>query len=168
VTDIRDDERRSLLKEAGWGDAAISPLPGDASTRRYFRVTRGRQTALLMDQPQTAETPVAPASASAEERRALGYNALARLAGADVARFAAAAAYLRGRGLTAPEIYAADPAKGLLLIEDFGDVLFVDAIDGGSDERTLYEAAIDALAVLHEEGATSFGFPNARAVRALG
>ena len=36
------------------------PLTGDASTRRYIRLTRQGGKAMLMDQPQGAETPAAP------------------------------------------------------------------------------------------------------------
>ena len=108
---------------------------------------------MLMDQPQGAEAPVAGPTATAQERLALGYNALARLAGADCARFVAAADYLRGRGLAAPEVYAADAADGFLLLEDLGDDLYTDVIDSGANEHTLYEAAIDALVRLHAEPA---------------
>jgi aminoglycoside/choline kinase family phosphotransferase len=108
---------------------------------------------MLMDQPQGAEAPVAGANATAEERRALGYNALARLAGADCARFVAAANYLRRRGIAAPEILAADTAHGFLLLEDLGDDLYTDVLTGGGDEHSLYAAAIDALVLLHTEAA---------------
>jgi aminoglycoside/choline kinase family phosphotransferase len=104
---------------------------------------------MLMDQPQHAETPTASVNATPEERRALGYNAIARLAGADCARFVAAAQYLRGVGLGAPDIYAGDTAQGFLLLEDLGDDLYSDVLSAGGSEETLYGAAIDALAVLH-------------------
>ena len=66
---------------------------------------------------------MAPPGADEAARRALGYNAVARLAGADCRRFAAAAQFLRASGLGAPAIYAADHARGLLLLEDLGDAL---------------------------------------------
>ena len=155
--------RRELMSEflsrAGWDGAEHRPLPGDASTRRYIRLHLGARTAMLMDQPQTAETPPAPPHATPEERRALGYNALARLAGADCGRFIAAAQYLRGCGLAAPEIYAADTAHGFLLLEDLGIDLYTDTIDDGGDERQLYEAAIDGLVELHLKPAPLFLAP---------
>jgi N-acetylmuramate 1-kinase len=144
----RDEAREAFLKSAGWGDAARAPLPGDASTRRYVRLDRGGAKAMLMDQPQSAETPAAPANATPEARRALGYNAVARLAGADCARFVAAANFLRGQGLSAPEILAADPASGFVIIEDLGDALYADMVDAGN-EAQLYGAAADVLARLH-------------------
>src|ERR1700743_1656635 len=111
----RNSARRDFLARSGWSDAVLTPLPGDASTRTYARLDLGGRKAMLMDQPQGAETPTAPEGASAEERRALGYNALARLAGADTGRFVAASNYLRGRGLAAPEVFAGDTAQGFLV-----------------------------------------------------
>jgi len=142
-----------FLSSAGWSGAERVPLSGDASTRRYFRLQRGRQTALLMDQPQGAEAPVAGANATPEQRKALGYNAVARLAGADCARFVAAAEWLRGLGLSAPAIHAADPAAGFVLMEDLGADLFVDSLAKGADETLLYRGAAEVLAKLHRVGA---------------
>jgi aminoglycoside/choline kinase family phosphotransferase len=149
----RADAMASFLKDAGWGTAKQAPLPGDASTRRYIRLHRDGQTAMLMDQPQSAEAPIAAADASPEQRRALGYNATARLAGADCGRFVAVANYLRGRGLAAPEIYASDPKQGFVLLEDLGNGLYVDVLANGADEEALYAAAIDALVALQAEPA---------------
>jgi aminoglycoside/choline kinase family phosphotransferase len=149
----REEAMQAFLKNAGWGDAIVAPLPGDASTRRYFRVAHGSRKAMLMDQPQQAEAPVAAARATPDERRALGYNAIARLAGADTARFVAASRFLRAQGLSAPDIYAADPVQGFVLIEDLGDALYADVLADGGDAHELYGAAIDALAQIHTEAA---------------
>ena len=139
-------DRQDFLRRHGWGDAEIAPLPGDASTRHYARLTQKDRRAMLMDQPQAAETAVAPPEADEATRRALGYNAVARLAGADCRRFAAAAEFLRARGLGAPEIYAADHRQGLMLLEDLGDTLFTDVVAQGVSEETLYKAAVEVLA----------------------
>jgi N-acetylmuramate 1-kinase len=106
-----------------------------------------------MDQPQGAEAPVAPANATPEERQALGYNAVARLAGGDCARFIAAANYLRSLGLSAPEIYADEAADGLVLMEDLGTDLFTDSLGKGADEKALYAGAAEVLARIHLEAA---------------
>jgi aminoglycoside/choline kinase family phosphotransferase len=142
-----------FLRESGWEEAAVVPLPGDASTRRYFRADLGGRKAMVMDQPQAAETPTAPPGAGAEERRALGYNAIARLAGADCARFIAVADYLRARGLSAPDIYAADTKNGFVLMEDLGNDLYAEVVAAGCDEDALYRAAIEALAAMHTHAA---------------
>ena len=145
----RAEAMEAFLAAAGWDDAVRSPLPGDASTRRYIRLRRGERSAMLMDQPQTAETPAASPEATPQERRALGYNAVARLAGADCGRFVAAADYLRSLGLSAPEIYAADVARGFVLIEDLGDDLYAEVLAKGADELALYQGAAKVLAKLH-------------------
>ena len=153
----RVSERSSAMKEflarSGWGDATVIPLPGDASTRRYARLSQGGRKAMLMDQPQNAEAPAAPIDASEETRRTLGYNALARLAGADCARFVAAAQWLRAHGLAAPEIYQADPACGFVILEDLGDALFAEVLADGGDEKELYRHAVEVLAKIHDRAA---------------
>nr|WP_279590164.1 phosphotransferase [Rhizomicrobium palustre] len=128
-------------------------MPGDASTRRYERLFKPGASALLMIQPQGAETPTAGKDATPEERKALGYNAVARLAGADCGRFVAAAEYLSSLGLSAPKIYAADPAHGLVLLEDLGADLFTDSLAKGVAEAELYKGAAEVLAKLHAQGA---------------
>jgi N-acetylmuramate 1-kinase len=153
VTSDRSEDIEKFLACAGWRDAERLPLTGDASTRRYIRLRRRGETALLMDQPQSAEAPTAAANATPGQRKALGYNAVARLAGADCGRFVAAANYLRTAGLSAPAVYTKDTALGFVLIEDLGDDLYADALARGASERLLYEAAADVLAHLHAQPA---------------
>jgi hypothetical protein len=156
----REQQRRDFVERSGWRGAEIVPRPGDASTRSYARVALNGRKAMLMDQPQSAEAPAAPANATPEERRALGYNAVARLAGADTARFVAAGNHLRGLGLSTPEIFATDPAQGFVLIEDLGDELYADVLTRGGDERDLYEQAAEVLAALHAEEAPALLRPD--------
>ena len=148
-----DRSPQEFLRRSGWGDAAVTPLPGDASTRRYARLQLDGRGALLMDQPQNSETPTAPEQAGEPERQALGYNAVARLAGADTSRFQAVAEHLQARGLAAPQIHAADHAGGFVIIEDFGDGLFADVLADGAAEEDLYKAAVEVLAKLHAQAA---------------
>jgi aminoglycoside/choline kinase family phosphotransferase len=146
-------DRQEFLRAAGWGDAELVPLPGDASTRRYARLLHNGRRAMLMDQPQAAEAAVAPPYADEAARRALGYNAVARLAGADCRRFSAVSDFLRTRGLAAPEILAADYPGGWLVLEDLGDALFSDVLAAGGSEEELYKAAVEILARIHREKA---------------
>lgn len=88
----------AFLLAAGWADATTVPLAGDASTRRYVRLTRGSHSAILMD------APVATAADRAS------YTA-----------FRAIGAHLRNLGLSAPVELRADPDLGLILMEDLGD-----------------------------------------------
>jgi len=117
----------AFLEQHGWADAERRVLAGDASFRRYDRLTRGSQVAVLMDAPPPHE---------------------------DVGPFVHVGRYLTGLGLAAPEILAADDAAGLLLIEDLGDDLFSRVLrEARADEGELYAAAIDVLIALHAEGA---------------
>lgn len=144
----REQQRLDFLKAAGLADAVRAPLPGDASTRRYERLTTADgHTLILMDQPPAEESAVAPHDADAEQRRALGYNAEARLAGGSVAAFVAIAGWLRNRGLSAPMIGARDTSAGFAVLEDMGDDVFA---SHDRDLEVLYGAAVDALAALHE------------------
>ncbi len=123
----------AFLAGAGWGGARREPLPGDASFRRYVRLRRGRETVMLMDAPPPEE---------------------------EVRPFATVAARLRHLGLSAPEVYRADPAHGLLLLEDFGDDTFTRLLDRGESEQELYLLATDALAALQGQPGAADGFPS--------
>ena len=165
----RQSQMLGFIEKAGWSGAELHPLTGDASTRRYVRLARRGHTAMLMDQPRGAEAAACPAEASADERRKLGYNAMARLAGPDCRPFAALSHYLRGRGFSAPEILAYDYDAGFLLIEDFGDGRFADLMAGGRAEPPFYETAIDALVELHAKPAPkTLDVPGAGACHLLG
>ncbi|MGH6786701.1 MAG: aminoglycoside phosphotransferase family protein, partial [Novosphingobium sp.] len=113
----------AFLAAAGWGGATIAPLDGDASFRRYFRVSGPRGSAMLMDAPPPNEEPAA---------------------------FLRAARWLDENGMRAPRILADDAARGLVLLEDFGDVRLREYLDQWpADEAEVYAAAVDALVRLH-------------------
>jgi len=142
----------AFLAASGLGGAARQVLPGDASTRRYERLRPvSGPSLILMDQAPALETRPCPPEATPAERAALGFNALYRLAAGRVDAFVACAGYLRGRGLSAPAMIAADPGAGLAVLEDLGEDLYARVIEGGADEGALYDAAVDALIVLHAE-----------------
>ncbi|MEO1135206.1 MAG: phosphotransferase [Pseudomonadota bacterium] len=142
------DARAAFLENAGWGAAAAEALAGDASTRSYQRLRMGGENAVLMIAPPASEAPSCPPEADEAERRALGYNAMARLAGPNLNAFVALSSALRDAGLSAPTVYAADQVAGLALLEDLGDDLFARII-GKVKEETLYCAGVDALVTLH-------------------
>nr|WP_316629582.1 phosphotransferase [uncultured Brevundimonas sp.] len=149
----RENLRLDFLKAAGLSEAVRAPLPGDASTRRYERLTPATgPTLMLMDQAPAAESPPCDPSWTPDQRRAAGWNAVARLSAGRIEAFAAVAAHLKSLGLSAPEIPALDAPNGLAVLEDFGDDLFARVIADGANETPLYLAAIEALTVLHEAG----------------
>lgn len=146
----REALRLDFLASAGLADAARAPLPGDASTRRYERLTLPTgATLMLMDQAPAAESPPADPSWTPVQRKAAGWNATARLSAGRIDAFAAVAAHLRTVGLSAPDVIALDVANGLAVLEDLGDDLFARAIERGEPEEPLYMAAVEALAELH-------------------
>jgi len=146
----REDEIQVFLKQAGWSKAVRNAVPGDASTRHYERLKLNGEIAVLMDAPKGVEAPSEPEGASVEDRKALGYNALARLAGPNPEAFACIANELIMRGFSAPKIIAADLDKGLMLLEDLGEAVYAKIIKNDiANERPLYEAAVDTLAAIY-------------------
>ncbi|MBX3495007.1 MAG: phosphotransferase [Parvibaculum sp.] len=141
MTTTRDETIRAFLAAAGWGEAARRPLAGDASTRRYERLSLKGRPAVLMDWPSGPDAPVAAGRAA--------YSRIAHLA-EDVRAFVAVGEHLRGLGLSAPEIFAADIAQGLLLLEDLGDDVYGTLIEKGAGPAgepldELYRAGIETL-----------------------
>ena len=140
----REVLRLDFLRSAGLAEAVRAPLPGDASTRRYERLTTASgATLMLMDQAPAAESRPCDPSWTPEQRHAHGWNAVARLSAGRIEAFAAVAAHLKSLGLSAPEINAVDAPNGLAVIEDFGDALFAKVIAEGAEEAPLYRAAQD-------------------------
>ncbi|MFZ4762917.1 MAG: aminoglycoside phosphotransferase family protein [Alphaproteobacteria bacterium] len=121
----RDDERlafiQSLTLPVNWQKARITPLAGDASFRRYFRLETVTQHAMLMDCPPGKE-PLQP------------YLYIANL--------------LQQEGFSAPTILQHDLVHGFALIEDFGDETFTRLLAKGHDERSLYDMAVDVLSAI--------------------
>jgi len=148
----REAQIRDFLAAAGLAEARREGLPGDASTRSYERLLRpGRPTLMLMNAPRAAEAGPCPPDATHEQRAAAGWNAMNRLAAGRVEAFVAAAGYLRGRGLSAPEILAADFSAGLAVVEDLGDALFARRIEAGDPAEPFYAEAVDLLLHLHSQ-----------------
>lgn len=117
----------TFLLLAGWAKASRRPLAGDASNRRYDRLTNfDGARAVLMDAPPSK--------------------------GEDVAPFIAVADYLARHGLSAPKLLARDMVEGFLLLEDLGDDLFARVlVEAPEKEETLYAAATDVLLHLHAQ-----------------
>lgn len=89
------DIAERFVQAQGWGGAARVALAGDASARRYDRLSMGGIRAVLM---------LAPPEDTA------AFDA-----------FLSIASKLRGLGLSAPRIIGSDKSRGLMLLEDLGD-----------------------------------------------
>jgi aminoglycoside/choline kinase family phosphotransferase len=59
--------------------------------------------------------------------------------------------YLKSLGLSAPSILDHDLSQGFLALEDFGDATYTRLLQAGENPYPLYELAVDALIVLHQE-----------------
>ena len=116
----------SFLKGSPWALSQRQTIAGDASNRRYERLTlQDGTTAILMDAPTNQ--------------------------GEDTRPFIEITNFLRNAKLSAPKILAQDPINGFLLLEDLGDDLFARIVSTNPImERLLYEAATDVLLHLHE------------------
>ena len=137
---IPRDGASDFLTNAGWGAAAVEPLAGDASFRRYFRVLESGRRAVLMDAPPAHE---------------------------DVKPFLSVADLLLDAGFSAPQILARDLDRGFLLIEDFGDRLLGPVLKTDPHlEAPVYAQAVDLLAALHGAAQPSALPPYDRAVLA--
>jgi N-acetylmuramate 1-kinase len=117
MTSPRGPSIDGFLAAAGWGAAQRRPITGDASFRRYERLTRQGESAVLMDAPPPE----------------------------NVRPFLAVARLLGRAGFAVPAILAADESAGLLLLEDFGDDTYTRLLAQGESERHLYELAVDLL-----------------------
>jgi hypothetical protein len=98
--------------------ASLSPVGADASFRRYFRVhLNNGEHYIVMDAPPQHE---------------------------DCQPFVKIAKYLAKKGVKVPTVLHADLEQGLLVLTDFGDVTYLDALTPDSADE-LYMAAIDEL-----------------------
>jgi len=96
----------------------MSALAGDASSRRYFRVTQHDQHWILMDAPPPLCT---------------------------VEPFVRIANWLARGGIRVPALVAQDIPSGLLLLEDLGDVTWAQALTKGVDVEPLMADAMEQL-----------------------
>jgi aminoglycoside/choline kinase family phosphotransferase len=116
---------------AAAAELRIEALAGDASTRRYFRVTRDRSSTVLALYPE----PFDAAESS----------------------FVVVRELFAGFGLPLPRILDHDGARGVLVLEDLGDVTLQDALRPASEaeREAFYREALGQLARLQREAARS-------------
>src|SRR5437763_16175859 len=112
----------AFLDGCGWGDAKLTPLAGDASFRRYYRLGNNGQRAVLMDAPPPQE---------------------------DVVPYIAVAQLLRRLGFSAPEVFAEGRGAGFLLMEDFGDDTYTSLLDRGDHGPVLFFIVVGLMILLY-------------------
>ena len=107
----------------------------DASTRTYVRLRGASSTYMVMNAPGQANM---------------------------IDRFDRVARCLRAAGLNVPVLHAVDAATGRVLMSDFGDTTYLQALSTQSPGQ-LYKDAIDALATMQARANASFLAPYDRA-----
>src|SRR5690554_5714293 len=108
----------------GWGEVVpgqLQPASADASFRQYFRWSDAQRSLIIMDAPPPQE---------------------------DVRPFIRIAGLLADAGVHTPEILAADPEQGFLLIEDLGARTYLESIQAGitdAEFERMFAGALQAL-----------------------
>lgn len=122
------NEQLSQLLDMDSVDIELTTVSGDASFRRYFRAQLGEQSFIAVDAPPDNENSEL---------------------------FVEIAGYLREAGVKSPRVFAKNYPDGFLLIEDFGDSLYLPRLltlqKGGLDAISEYQVEIlykDALRAL--------------------
>lgn len=115
-----------LTQLARQGDLALTvpwhlqPICGDASFRRYFRLTNGPQSWIAVDAPPDKESCLT---------------------------FVTLAKGWRLMGVPVPEVFHLDALQGFMLLEDFGDQDLLSQLQQGAPDP-LYQQALDTLRVI--------------------
>ena len=116
------DERRALLadwlqKSTSFRGGVLSVASADASFRRYFRLLLGGKSFIVMDAPPDLEPSLA---------------------------FVEIGTWMKQAGILVPEIFAQDLDLGFLVLSDFGDHHFQDAL-GDESWNSLYRLATNEI-----------------------
>lgn len=125
VLDQRMEHSRVWAKSVLGYPFVLTPVSGDASFRRYFRLSDGDHSLIVMDAPPELEA---------------------------IDSFLNVQKRLYAQGVRVPEVIATNLENGFVLLEDFGDRLYQNAVQEGDVDR-LYDQALQALLELqHVDG----------------
>ena len=123
---------RWVFDDLGFEGGRLAPASADASFRRYFRLTRGEDTYIVMDAPPDKE---------------------------DLGPFSSVARLLLRIGVNVPVILATDSKRGFLLLSDLGVRQYLDELEAETADR-LYADALGALSIMQTaDGATARDLP---------
>ncbi len=122
LMDISQQPISDWLEKAKWV-TSVSRIPGDASNRKYYRVKALEKSFILMKMESFAD-----------QKDSLPFLVVAR--------------HLLSSGVDVPQVLDLDAERGLILLEDLGDITLLRQLQGVSTsdgERHLYEKVIDSL-----------------------
>ncbi len=97
----------------------ISPIAGDASTRKFYRVSTFKKKKLLVF------------SSKEKYQNLILYTAINK--------------YLRSKKILTPKLYQYDFSRGIIIIEDFGDTTFYKILFKTKNKIAIYKKIIDLL-----------------------
>lgn len=115
-----------FLKGTEWESFDLIPMSADMGLRRYFRLERGGEKALLMDMSR------------------------AGILETGLKEFIDVADFLRTNDVRVPDVYHYDLETGYSVIEDLGNTSFGDAIKQNVSEADLYHQATDVLVKIRQ------------------
>lgn len=117
-------DRSAPIPGGALGAGAVSaPIAGGGSGRTYLRIAEGKRSLIALAEPDGGE---------------------------ELRRYVELAAFLGRCGIPVPEVYAADEAGEILIVEDLGDTRLEDALGGigAEGELAFYRDAIEILLCL--------------------
>lgn len=118
------DNIQDFIRKTPWANSKFEALHGDASPRKYYRLSSDTSSVILMDSKECIEL---------------------------INPFINISNYLRKYGFSSPEIYEIDHSSGYILLEDFGDNTFYKFIQEKPNEiGKIYKTALDLLLAFKE------------------
>ncbi|NDF14603.1 hypothetical protein EB061_04690 [bacterium] len=148
---LREEQGMQTFVERSRGIHSIEKMPGDASTRRYYRIK-------ALDSNKEMKSLVAMAMEPFDEK------------GSDIP-FLSIQKHLSRCGVDVPQVLDFDASQGFILLEDLGDTTLLRSLQevaSPEQERAYFEKAIDAIVTMHvstgparaeaSEGASIDGF----------
>ena len=133
--------REWLSRDLHLAAERLEPASSDASFRRYLRAFCADSTYIVMDAPPEKE---------------------------DVRPYLKVARLLESLGAHVPHVHASDAGRGLVLLEDLGNALYLERLSGGADPRRLYGDALAVLAQIQVRGSAAAAELPPYDTRALG
>ncbi len=128
------DNFRDFLAGSAWEGARLVPMSADMGLRRYFKLEKDGETALLMDMSRSG------------------------ILETGLKEYVDIAEYLSGLDVSVPAIYKHDLSAGLAVVEIVGEQSFGDKKNAGHDAAELYQKATDVLMAI-KQGAVENSLP---------
>lgn len=109
----------NFLKKLGVDPSQVEPISSDASTRRYYRLTKDKETLIFLDSSSSRET---------------------------IPSFLEVREYLAQAGYSVPEVRKYYPQEGYLILEDLGRKTLEQYLPKSSQElKEIYLTALDLV-----------------------